>query len=710
MNRHFIFAAFLGLSILAGEAAQTGVPTPRKPMVDNYFGITVTDDYRWLEDAAAPEVREWTARQNAQSRHYFDQSPVRAALARDLEALYKKSSGSYSGLQRRSNTVFALRLLPPAQQPVLLALPSVTDLKSQCVVVDPNARDRSGATAIDWYSPSRDGSQVAVCLSRNGSEAGTLHFFVTATGQELSDEVPRAQFPTAGGSAAWAADGSGVFYTRYPAKGERPDEDLNFYQQIWFHKLGTPTSEDTYQLGREFPRIAEIALTASEDGRYILASVANGDGGDYAHWLRGPAGQWRQITQFEDGIKSAEFGRDGALYLLSRLHKPRGEILRMPVEGDLAQAKRFVKEGKEVIEAITPASGGVYVHDLVGGPSQVRFFDLSGKLRARVPVAPISAVGEMVALSGDALLFRNVSYLKPFAYYVFDPAKKTVEPTALAGTSPVDFSDVEVVREMATSRDGTQVPMNIIRRKGTRLDGTNPTLLYGYGGYGVNQTPNFDFTRRLWLDAGGVLVIANLRGGGEFGEAWHTGGNLTRKQNVFDDFIGCAQRLIAQRYTTPAKLAIEGGSNGGLLMGAVLTQRPELFRAVASHVGIYDMLRVELEPNGAFNVTEFGTVKNRAQFDALYAYSPLHHVKDGVAYPAVLLTTGDNDGRVNPYNSRKMAARLQAATSSDRPILLRTSASSGHGIGSSMKDRIAEKSDVLFFLMDQIGADQSKWK
>ena len=245
--------------------------------------------------------------------------------------------------------------------------------------------------------------------------------------------------------------------------------------------------------------------------------------------------------------------------------------------------------------------------------------------------------------------------------------------------------------------------MNIIRRKGTKLDGRNPTLLYGYGGYGISLSPNFSLARSVWLDQGGVYVVANLRGGGEFGEEWHKAGNLTKKQNVFDDFIASAEWLIEHRYTNPKKIAIEGASNGGLLMGAALTQRPDLFRAVVSHVGIYDSLRTELEPNGEFNTTEFGTVKNAEQFEALYAYSPYHRVRNGVRYPAVLLLTGDHDGRVNPFHSRKMAARLQAANKSNHPILLRTTAAAGHGIGTALDVRIAEEADAFAFLFDQLG-------
>jgi prolyl oligopeptidase len=339
-----------------------------------------------------------------------------------------------------------------------------------------------------------------------------------------------------------------------------------------------------------------------------------------------------------------------------------------------------------------------------GGPSQLFVFDHQGVEMPPVPVEPISSTWQIVPLDGDAVLYRSGSFITPPAWFHFDPASNQARRTAMYVTSPADFEDCEVLREFALSRDGTRVPVNIICRKGTMLDGRNPALLTGYGGYGFSLTPNFNIRRRVWLDRGGVIAIANLRGGGEYGEEWHKAGNLTNKQNVFDDFIACARHLVERRYTSPQKLCIEGGSNGGLLMGAALTQRPELFRAAVSHVGLYDMLRVELDPNGAFNVTEFGTVTNPQQFEALYDYSPYHCVQDGAFYPAVLLTTGENDGRVNPMQSRKMAARLQAATGSERPVLLRTS-SAGHGIGTALDERIAEDADVFTFLFSQIEAE-----
>jgi prolyl oligopeptidase len=307
-----------------------------------------------------------------------------------------------------------------------------------------------------------------------------------------------------------------------------------------------------------------------------------------------------------------------------------------------------------------------------------------------------------VPLPGDELLFTNQSLLVPGAWYRTGPGGRVVR-TAMARKSPADFRDSEVLRETATSKDGTKIPLTILRRKGMKLDGNRPTILTGYGGFGISESPYFSQGLRLWIEQGGVWVDTNLRGGSEFGEAWHLAGNLTKKQNVFDDFLACARFLIDAGYTRPERLAIEGGSNGGLLMGAALTQRPDLFHAVVSHVGIYDMLRVELSPNGSFNVTEYGTVKDPAQFAALYAYSPYHHVVDGTRYPAILFITGANDPRVDPMQSRKMTARLQAATGSSAPILLRTSGSSGHGFGTALDESLAQETDAWSFLFWQLG-------
>lgn len=705
-----LFGLILLFSARSRSAEAPAIPeTPKRPVTDEYHGTKVVDPYRWLEDAKSEEVKKWTAAQNRHTRGYLDGLPDLAAIRKKLTQLNSGSSADYFALQKRGGKLFAMKSQPPKNQPFLITLNSPDKPDPEHVIVDPNQINPKGTTAIDFFVPSLDGKLVAVSLSEGGTEEGHVHVYDVATGKEQGDVIPRVNGGTAGGNVAWNADGSGFYYTRYPRGNERPKEDLDFYQQVYFHKLGTPTEKDTYVIGKDFPRIAEIQLRTDTKGRFLLATVANGDGGEFAHYFLGPSGQWTQLTSYADKVIGAVFGRDEALYLLSRKSAPRGKILRLPLATpELSNARMLVPQTDATIERFMPTASRLYVVDLVGGPSQLRVFDLMGKELKSVPVRPVSSIGQVVRLEGDEILFRTETFIDPPAWFRYDPAADKATKTALFRTSPANFSDCEVVREFAVSKDGTKVPLNIIRRKNTKLDGNNPTLLSGYGGYSISLSPRFRVSRKVWLEQGGIIAIANLRGGGEFGEAWHHAGNLTNKQNVFDDFLACARHLIQQKYTNPDKLAIEGGSNGGLLMGAALTQAPELFRAVVSHVGIYDMLRVELHSNGAFNVTEFGSVKDPKQFAALYAYSPYHRVKNGTAYPAVLLLTGENDPRVDPHNSRKMTALLQAATGSKRPILLRTTAGAGHGLDSALSERIAQEADVFAFLFDQLGVKYNR--
>jgi prolyl oligopeptidase len=678
-------------------------PAPKKPVTDAYNGVAVTDDYRWLENYSDPAVRAWSNAENAYARKYLDALPLRATLLEQLKRLYSQPSPAYSNLRARPGVLFALKIQPPQEQPILVALKSADDPASEHVILDPNRLDSTGGTEIDFYVPSTDGKLVAVSLSKGGSESGDVHVYDVASGEETGAPIPGVNGGTAGGSLAWNADGSGFYYTRYPRAGERPEADLHFFQQVYFHRLGSDTKQDTYSLGKDFPRIAEIQLLASGDGHYILATMANGDGGEFAHFLMGADGQWHQIARLSDEISGAAFGTDSNLYLLSHLNAPKGKILRTALaHPNVVDAQTVVAEGKAAIERFVPSGDALYVQDVVGGPSQIRIFDASGKPRGLVPIAPLSGVDELVRDASGQLLFHSQTYLDPPAWYRYDASAEKVTRTALFEQSAADYSDAEVVREFAISKDGTRIPVNIIRRKGTKLDGKNPVLLTGYGGYNVSLSPEYSLKFRPLLDHGFVFAEANLRGGAEYGEAWHRAGMLTNKQNVFDDFAACARYLVSHKYTTPAKLGIEGGSNGGLLMGAELTQHPELFGAVVSHVGIYDMLRVELQPNGAFNVTEYGTVKEADLFKALYAYSPYHHVVDGTNYPPVLFLTGDNDPRVDPLNSRKMTARLQAS-GTQHLVLLRISANSGHGIGTALSEHLAQEADVLAFLFDQLG-------
>jgi len=699
------------LLVAASAEAQTPMPppaTPKRPMVDEYHGVKVTDDYRWLENWDDPAVRAWSDAQNQRTRAYLDGLAVRETIRKWLREVANATSVSYYAIRLPRDVFFAMKVQPPKNQPFLITLKSLDDPGSERVILDPN-QFNSKHTAIDFYVPSLDGRYVAVSLSEGGSEEGTVHVYDVATGKETGDVIPRVNKGTGGGSVAWNSDGSGFFYTRYPAGTERPKEDLDFYQQIYFHKLGTPVGVDNYSIGKEFPRIAEISMHTSYDGRYVLAQVANGDGGEFAYYLMdlngGRAGEWTQLAQFSDKITQAVLGKDQALYLLSVNNAPRGKILRMPLEKPaLANAETVVPESDVAIQAFVPSATLLYVIDSIGGPSRVRLIDHKGHDKGEVPTLPTSAVYGATSLRGDDLLYENESYLTPGAFYRYDASSGKTTRTALYQTSPVNFNDAEVVREWAVSKDGTKIPMSVIRKKGIKLDGSAPALLTGYGGFNVSLTPFFDPTVRLWLDRGGVSVVANLRGGGEYGEGWHHAGNLTKKQNVFDDFSACAQHLIDAGYTKRANLAIIGGSNGGLLMGAELVQHPEMYRAVVSFVGIYDMLRNEVvTANAIFNITEYGTVKDAEQFKALYAYSPYQGITDGVAYPAVLFLTGANDPRVSPANSRKFTARLQAASSSEAPVLLRTSSNTGHGIDSSLDEQIEEGADVWAFLFTQLG-------
>jgi len=704
-----IGAAVLAASILGGCSPGTAEskcppPTARKPVTTVYHGVKVTEDYRWLEDWSNPAVKTWSNEENACARKYLDALPGREAIRARLTTLLRGASSSFGDFKIVGGTIFALEDQPPKQQPFLIMLKSFSDPSSAKAVVDPNAIDPRGITAIDWYAPSPDAKLVAVSLSEGGSENGTVHVYQVATGKEIYEPIARVNEGTAGGGLAWNKDGTGFYYTRYPRGKERPPQDLDFYQQVYFHKLGTSPDKDTYCIGKDWPRIAETTLKRSEDGRYVLATVAYGDGGEYAFYLLGASGQWTRVARFEDKVTDMDFGPKDALYLLSLKDAPRGKILHLTVSNpELSNARLIVPQSDAVIEGFTLTDSRIYVKDMMGGPSRIRVFTNDGKALGEVPVAPVSTVGQLVHVDGNDIVFNEESYVTPPAWYRYSASSGKATETALRETSPADFSDTQVVRTYAVSKDGTHVPLTILMLKGTRLDGHNPTILYGYGGFNISLTPSFSALRRLWIEQGGIYAVANTRGGGEFGEAWHHAGMLTNKQNVFDDFAACAHYLIDKKYTDRDRLAIEGGSNGGLLMGAELTQHPHLFKAVVSFVGIYDMLRVELSPNGSFNVTEFGTVKDPAQFKALYAYSPYYRVKDGTDYPASLFLTGANDPRVNPMQSRKMVARLQAANASKNPILLWTSSSSGHGIFMSLSQRVAQQTDVYAFLFHQLG-------
>ena len=675
------------------------IETPKIPVKDSYHGITVIDEYRWLEDGHDPKVLAWSRAQNRMARAYLEKLPARAALREQLTTILTKTSVSYSQLAGRSGRWFAMKRDPAKQQPVLVMMKSVDEPRGEEVIVDPNSLDSQTLVSIDWFRPSPDGKLVAVSLSRAGSEAGDLHVFEADTGKEVGQAIERVNGGTAGGDAAWTPDGGGLFYTRYPRRGERPDADLDFYQRVFYHKLGTRASEDRYELGNDAPKIAEFRLECDETGR-VLASMQNGDSGDFLHFLRDRNGRWRQMSRYTDRLVDVRLGPGNSLYAISRKNAARGKIVALPGE------RVLVPESDGVLTSDSWGSTGlliagdrIYVVVQLGGPEEIRAFDRAGKRVTGPAVGTVASVGGMARGAKGEILFATESYLRPAEWRRFIPAAGKTERTSLVVKPAVDLNDCEVAREFAVSQDGTKVPLNVIYRKGTKRDGKNPAWVTGYGGYGLSESPMFLPTLRVLLERGFVIGIANLRGGGEYGETWHEQGKLTHKQNVFDDFAAVLRHVVERGYTTPARLAIQGGSNGGLLMGAILTQHPELCRTVVSSVGIYDMLRSEQSPNGAFNVVEFGTVKEREQFEALYAYSPYHHVKEGEKYPIVLFMTGQNDARVDPMHSRKMTARLQAVGAK---VLLRTDEEAGHGGGKPLRARIEDLSDAYAFVVANV--------
>ena len=716
MKRALLLLPLLGLACKTRSAPDTDPPvappppTEKVPVKDVFHGVEVGEAYRWLEDGDAPEVKAWSAAQTTYARAALDALPHRARIDARVSEVLGATAARYRAVAPVAGGFLALKTQPPKQQPFLVHLASLGSSEAR-VVIDPNAMDAEGLVHIDWFVPSPDGRRVAVSLSKAGTESGDVHVFEVASGERVHEIIPRVNGGTAGGDLAWTPDGAGFYYTRYPRGDERPPEDRDFYQQLWFHTLGTPTEEDRYVLGEDLPRIAEIQLATAPSGRLVV-TVQKGDGGEFRHYLQTDRGFLR-LSEFGDGHLAVVPGVKDDLYVLSRAGAPKGRLLRLSLDAldaGIDGAEVVVPEGDATLvhDFFGPATVRVTDHRLyllyqLGGPSEIRAFTHAGEPAPGPEVPAVSSVSHMVSLGGDDLLFLHGAYTSPPAYLRYDAEADATEKTALATPATIPGEGFEVTRSRATSKDGTEVPVNVITERGFEKDGKSACVVYGYGGYGIDLTPQYRLRNLLFAEQGVVYAVANLRGGGEFGEAWHRQGNLTNKQNVFDDFAATIRHLVAEGYCAPKRVGILGGSNGGLLMGATMVQHPELVRAVVSFVGIYDMLRVELSPNGAFNVTEFGTVEDEAQFQALYAYSPYHNVEDGVAYPPVLFITGENDPRVDPMHSRKMTARLQAASASESPVLLRTTADAGHGGGTALDERIAQYVDMFAFFFEHLG-------
>ncbi|MBO0729812.1 MAG: S9 family peptidase [Acidimicrobiaceae bacterium] len=686
----------------------TSIPpavAPRIPVTTSYHGVEVTEDYRWLEEATAERTAQWTAEQSRRGREFLDALPCRAAVHTRVRQLLETGSTAYRWLGRGGTVYFAMKRQPPRQQPFLVALSDLVDTGTERVVVDPNAIDPSGETAIDFCVPSPDGAQVALSLSEHGSEDGTIFVYNVASGEVVDTPIAHANPAAAVASLAWRHDARAFWYCRSDPDG--------FHQQVWIHELGS--TEDRTELSGVFadPAIVENFLTASWDGAWVMDQAQKGDGGEWQIFVRRQAAvddpkapdgvaAWWQVAGIADKCIAAAFGA-GSLFLLSRAASPRGAVLRVTLAPDatVADAEEVVPPDSMTITGLAVTGDTLWVSDIDGGPCGLRAFGLDGTPRPVVEVPPLSTVSDLAALAADEAVWAVESFTEPAAWWIGTDGAPP-QRTGLGTTTAVDLSSYEVTREFATSKDGTAVPLSVIAAPETPRDGSAPALLTGYGGYGISLSPHFDPQILVWLEQGGVYAVANIRGGGEYGEQWHHQGRLAAKQNCFDDFIACADHLVQRGITRRDLLAIRGGSNGGLLMGAVVTQRPDIARAVVAAVPVMDMLRVETTPNGRYNVTEFGSVEDPDMFAALLAYSPYHNVSDGTRYPAVLLTGGEFDPRVDAWHPKKMYARLQAATASDEPILLRME-SGGHGLGQSLDREIDLVTDYYAFLFDRLG-------
>jgi prolyl oligopeptidase len=720
-------STFLLLTVFtANTQTQSTAPPPvaaKVPVTDEYHGVKVVDDYRWLEDGKSAETKQWVAAQNAYSLAYFKRAPAWNSILQDLKNPKENPGATERGLAFRNGRFFYLQLdRTRQQQAVLITSTSLGTANSPPgnakVLLDPTVLDPSGHTSIDWYKPSLDGSLIAVGLAVGGSERSALTVFQTSTGKQVGSAFVPMGFPGAERSLAWLPGNKGFLYAGYdPGVAAAAQSTVLENQKVFEHLLGTSQQEDRVVLEKGLTRLAQIALDSDPTGKWIVASAEDGDGGKYANFVRMLDGSWQQISTYSDEVVAVTPGtpEEDALYLTSLKDAPRGKILKVSAKSPLlSNARVIIPEGTASVEHDDPGgdsdrvvvtSRRLYVTTIDGGPNRLQAYDHNGRFLEDVPLPPVSEVSAVVPLGAEDLAIRISGFLSPTAYSTYQAGPQAkLQATALSQPASRILAGYVADQAFATSKDGTRIPMNIVHRRGSAMDGTVPTLVYGYGGYSVNMSPEFldNIHWRPWLQQGYTLVVTNLRGGAEYGDSWHMAGNLTRKQNVFDDFSACAQYLVDQHWSSPAHMAALGGSNGGLLMGAEITQHPDQFRAVVSLVGIYDMLRVELDPNGQFNTTEYGSVKDAAQFRALYAYSPYHHVVDGEKYPAILMETGDNDPRVNPAQSRKFTARLQAANGSLYPILLKTFADAGHGASSS-SDTQQETADTFAFLFQELG-------
>jgi prolyl oligopeptidase len=673
-------------------------PTPTSGAADVLHGETISDPYRWLEDGESAETREWTERQNTLTEAYLAAVPAREAIRRRLDDLL--AIGALGVPAPVRGRYFYQRRDGRQDQPVLYLRRGVEG--DDRVVLDPNQLDPAGTTALDWYYPSEDGRLLAYGLSEGGSEQSVLHLLEVDSGAPLPDRIPG----TRAADLAWLPDGSGFYYTRYPAAGQVPEGEEHYHRAIHFHALGADPAADPLVFKPE-QKEHWPGVSLSPDGRWLLISVARTfDQTDVYLLDRRSGGAPVPVAKDLAASFEGEVAHD-RLFLRTNLDAPTYRLYLVDPARPARQGWRELvpPSPDAVLEGVRVAGGALALSYLERASSRLRLTDLDGGSPREVPLPTLGSLfGTGAEWDGRELFFGFSSYAVPPSVYRID-----LDSGAMAlwrrVEADVDPERFTVSQVAVRSRDGTAVTMFLVHHGDLRRDGSNPVYLTGYGGFNISMTPAFSRSLLLWLEHGGVVAIPNIRGGGEYGEEWHRNGMLGRKQNSFDDFIAAAEWLIAEGYTRPDRLAAAGGSNGGLLMGAVLTQRPELCRAVVIQVPLLDMLRYHRFLIARLWIPEYGTADDPEQFRWLRAYSPYHHVREGTAYPAVLLATAESDTRVDPLHARKMTARLQAASASGRPVLLRLESRAGHGAGKPLSKVLDELTDTWTFVFWELGVE-----
>ncbi len=687
------------MSQLSSQPLSQPFTYPTSPQVnqtDDYHGKTIADPYRWLEDPQSAETQAWIEAQNQVTFSFLKGSAIRADLEQRLTQLwnYEKFGMPF----KQADRYFYFKNDGLQNQSVLYTL---LDLEAEPrVLLDPNQLSEDGTVALSGLSISEDGRLMAYGLSASGSDWQEWRVRDVETGQDLEDHLKWIKFS----GASWTHDGAGFFYSRYDEPTANAQlEEANYYQKLYYHRLGTAQAEDRLIYERPDQKEWGFGGGVTEDGQYLIISVWLGTDPKnllfYKDLSQPDSPVVELISSFEASYSLID--NDGSIFWLQTdWEAPRSRVIAIDIHNpERSQWREIIPQAAETLEGVGLLNNQFVASYLKDAHTQVKIFDLEGSFVREVELPGVGSAGGFGGKRDDTDTFYSfTSYTQPNSIYRYN--MQTGESSLFRQPS-LDFSpdDYETRQIFYSSKDGTQIPMFISHKKGLKLDGQNPTILYGYGGFNISLTPSFSPSTIVWMELGGVYAVPNLRGGGEYGEEWHQAGMKLNKQNVFDDFIAAAEWLIAQEYTASAKLAISGGSNGGLLVGACMTQRPELFAAALPAVGVLDMLRFHQFTIGWAWCSEYGSAENAAEFEALYAYSPLHNLKPGTAYPATLITTADHDDRVVPAHSFKFAAALQAAHAGDQPVLIRIETKAGHGAGKPTTKVIEELADRFAFLL-----------